>query len=340
MKVLFIVKAKSEYSGSYSTISGGLYNSARFVVDMINNSNTCRGLHNCAKLVEVIDNNTIDKEVSEYKPGIVIIEALWVVPEKFEILQKLYPGILWVIRLHSHIPFLANEGIAIEWLRKYTKYENVQIAVNYIPAKKALEDILNTDILYMPNYYPVFNLNLQELDKDKTYVDIACFGAIRPLKNQLIQAIAAIEYAKRNNLLLRFHINASRIENQGDAVLKNLRALFHNSNYELVEHTWYSHSEFLGTVRTMDLGMQVSLSETYNIITADFIIMKVPIVVSEEIEFVNKSAKASPKDLEDIVQKIGFALDYPRYNTKVNKLLLRINSNKSKHQWLKLLNQK
>jgi hypothetical protein len=68
-------------------------------------------------IIEVIDNNGIDREVTKYKPTHVIIEALWVIPSKFEILTKLHPNVKWIIRLHSEIPFLANEGIAMEWMK-------------------------------------------------------------------------------------------------------------------------------------------------------------------------------------------------------------------------------
>ena len=36
----------------------------------------------------VVDNNGIDKEITEYKPTHVFIEGLWVVPEKFDVLKN------------------------------------------------------------------------------------------------------------------------------------------------------------------------------------------------------------------------------------------------------------
>lgn len=46
-----------------------------------------------SKVVVVIDNNCIDKEVTAFKPTHAIIEGLWVVPEKFDVLKKLHPTI-------------------------------------------------------------------------------------------------------------------------------------------------------------------------------------------------------------------------------------------------------
>src|ERR1700686_515277 len=105
MKVLFILKKNSYgYSGSYGYGMSGLLNSAQFIVDMLNDN----GVE--AKLEIVNDNNDIDREVHKYKPDVVVVEALWVVPEKFDVLRKLHPRVKWIVRSHSDFPFLATEG--------------------------------------------------------------------------------------------------------------------------------------------------------------------------------------------------------------------------------------
>lgn len=151
IKVLFITKKKkSSGPGPYGqTISSGLLNSATFVHNML----LANGID--SNIIEVQDNNAIDKFVNEIKPSHVIIEALWVVPGKFEILTKLHPNVKWIIRLHSDIPFLANEGIAIEWIYGYQQFKNVIVSVNSPRIEKELNGILEKPVLYLPNYYPV-----------------------------------------------------------------------------------------------------------------------------------------------------------------------------------------
>ena len=110
-KILFILKRREDYNGiihSHVGLSTGLFNSASFMNDMLNDA----GVE--SKLVVVEDNNRIDSEVYKYKPTHVIIEALWVVPSKFAILADLHPTVKWIVRLHSELPFLANEGIALD----------------------------------------------------------------------------------------------------------------------------------------------------------------------------------------------------------------------------------
>src|ERR1035437_8193029 len=110
-RVLFIAKKGQRYSGVYGyAASSGLLNSATFVEEMLHN------LGVGAKVVHVVDNNDIDRAVTQYQPDVVIIEALWVIPSKFYVLTQLHPRVQWVIRVHSEIPFLAQEGMAMQWL--------------------------------------------------------------------------------------------------------------------------------------------------------------------------------------------------------------------------------
>lgn len=330
-RVLFILKQRKLYGSEVQldpnvSTSSGLYNSARFVSDMLDLQ---RGI--VSEVVEVVDNNSIDREVTRFQPTHVIIEALWVVPEKFDVLHRLHPDVQWIIRLHSNTPFLANEGVAFEWINGYLRRPNVSIAVNH---ELMFEDLAALypqafeagAILLQPNYYP---LRRWPGDAEKTLpfwspkvtrfngrkpwdndVHIGCFGAIRPLKNQVAQAIAAISYADATGQNLFFHINSSRVE-KGENCLKNLRAMFDGSVHTLVEHSWMPHEEFRALVSQMDANMQVSFSETFNIVTADSVSQGVPVVVSKEIEWVSKFFVADPTDTSEIEARLAKALMCP-----------------------------
>jgi hypothetical protein len=329
-KVLFILKKRQTSHSNYSSVSSGLLNSASFVSNMLNKN----GIE--SNLVEVIDNNCIDREVTKYKPTHVIIEALWVVPSKFEVLTRLHPNVEWIIRLHSDISFLANEGIAMEWIYEYLKYPNVKISANDLETNQNFEMLTNRDFVYLPNYYPVgfFNRNRPK-NKCKKTINIGCFGAVRPLKNQLIQAVSAIDYADTYGKKLRFHINVKRIEGKGEPVLKNLRELFKNNpRHELVEYDWLTHDEFIDVVQSMDLGMQVSFTETFNIVTADFVNNNIPVVVSKEIPWVNPLFFANPSKVNSIVKKMRIAFVFSKLKF-LNKIGLWLNSLNSEKIWTK-----
>jgi len=172
-------------------------------------------------------------------------------------------------------------------------------------------------------------------NKEKQHIDIAVFGAVRPLKNHLTQAIAAIRFAEEKGKHMRFHINVTRIENNGDPVLKNLRQLFENSDHELVEHKWLDHDQFLDLISTMDMCLQVSFSETFNIVTADAVSMNVPVVVSPEITWISRLFKAKPTDPDHILKKMKLTWFLKYFNIQwINKFLLKRYSLNSELIWL------
>lgn len=312
-RVLFVLKYRHSYTyGDYSVgLASGLFNSATYVSQMLVDRRYD------SHVVEVVDNNQIDKFVTQYKPDVCILEALWVVPEKLHILKKLHPNVKWVIRLHSEIPFLANEGIAIDWINRYLKHENVYIGFN---SHQTLEETKNYfkampirhehRLIYLPNYYPVGNAPIKPKPIINNTIHVGLFGALRPLKGQLLQAFSAIEYARRNRFKLKLYINATRRDGAYmEPILDNLRALFNNldNNYELVEVDWLSREDFLELVRKMDVILQVSFSETFCIIAADAASQGIPLVVSDEINWVPKEFTASPNDVKSIVKAIGTA---------------------------------
>lgn len=350
-KVLFIVKCRGKtYEQAEDSVllddkqnyclSSGLFNSANFVSEMLNEN----GIE--SKIIQVIDNNDIDREVAKFKPTHVMIEALWVVPEKFNILKKLHPNVKWIIRLHSEIPFLSGEGNSMSWIFEYLDKANVFVAPN---SERAFNDIknlvatkfglnfANRKVIYLPNYY---KFEFKYGYNPKNILDISSFGAIRPLKNQLIQAIAAIEYAKKTNQRLRFHINTGRVEH-GNNVLKNIRSLFEHLDsyrFQLIEHDWLTHDNFLNVIRGIDVALQMSYSETFNITTADAVSQGIPVVTSKEIFWVSKLFYADPNSVESIVAKIRCALFWRGIGTFFNRLGLKKYNKQSKKIWLKYLN--
>ena len=326
-RILFILKAReAPYTdeaappeGSNKYLSSGLMNSASFVKDML-----AKELGHTVELVHAIDNNCIDKLVTTFKPNIVIIEAYWVVPEKFEVLHKLHPSITWVIRNHSALPFLANEGMAMEWTLKYMDQPNVMVCSNDPRADAEFQSLVRaryptwTDaqiadrVYYLPNYYPVeFQRRAPLAERDA--LDICCFGALRPLKNQLIQAVAAIQFAEAAGKTLRFHINGTRIEMKGEPIYHSLKRMFALLPHELIEHPWLPHEDFCRVLQAMDLSMQVSYTETFNIVTADAVVNDVPVVTSPDISWVHPLFHADPNDSNSIRRAMGRAMFFGKH---------------------------
>lgn len=288
--ILFILKQCYDYSSQYGCISNGLKTSAGLVVDLL------QELGERAALELAVDGNSIDKIVSENSPAKVVLEALWVTPAKLAQLIRLHPKVQWTVRIHSEVPFLATEGIAIDWIEKYLK---LGVAVAFNSAQTVADLGLLGKLRYLPNYY--FVRNPRKARPAPGRIDIGCFGAIRPLKNQLIQAVAAVTYAKAKRLPLYLHMNGTRLEQDGNNALKNISALMADAKENLVLHPWMEHQSFLELIATMDICLQVSMSESFNIVAADAVSMGIPLIGSEEISWLPKRSQADVSSAASIV---------------------------------------
>jgi hypothetical protein len=194
-------------------------------------------------------------------------------------------------------------------------------------------------VSYLPNAYTLPSHVHNKVLSKRPVVNIGCFGAVRPLKNHLIQAIAAIKFADENDLILNFHINGNRCEDKGEGALTNVRRLFDTCDHNLVEHPWMIHEEFLAVIALMDISMQVSFSETFNIVTADAISQGVPVLVSPEVSWVDSKFHAMPTSSADIVRglnKVYIAGQIGRHKCNVESL--QDYNRMSQHAWKKFLN--
>jgi len=298
-----------------------------------------------AKVVSVNDANDIDREVTLYDPNHVILEALWVTPGKLREVVSLrrHRHRSWNIRIHSKTPFLSNEGIAMGWIHGYNQlqyeFNNVSVSGNNLDFVNDLGQVTNTFVDYLPNIYEIpDNIRVHETDSGPEFINIGCFGAIRPLKNHLQQAFAAIMFAERLGKRLRFHINASRTEQKGDEVLRNLRDLFAGlPQHQLVEHGWLTHPEFVELVKTMDFGMQVSFSESFNIVTADMVSKGVPVVVSTDVSWMPLAYRAVPTDTNDIMKKMALVYRHPIIASNANIKALNQHNKKAIKAWMSYL---
>lgn len=322
MKILFLLKKNVIYGG-YSSITSrsGLLNSTKFLVHSLLNHRIIKH----AKIEMCDDGNSIDKAVHDYKPNICIIQALWVTPKKLEENRRLHPQVTFIVLIHSNIPFLAMEGIAIEWIKQYPIVGfNNEWTTDYV------KNFVRTPI-YLPNIDDKNEVEIEE-NIHKNHLNVGCFGSVRPLKNQLIQAVAALNYAEKHCIDLHFHINGNRIEQKGDPVLHNLRDLFEGTRHKLIEHDWMEHGQFIDLVRRMDVGLQVSFTESFNIVSADFVHAGVPIIVSPEISWQYRFLQVDPNNADEIQNKIDdvlrrrrhFAAEQVGSLKKYNKKALRV----------------
>ncbi len=274
-----------------------------------------QGFH--THLVHVHDSNGIHREIVKHHADIVVIEAFWVPPAKFDELKRVCPKVVFIVRNHSDLSFLSQEGMALGWILEYVQKTNVVMTCNSPPAVDEVQFLADKvdsarPIVYLPNYYPTKDALPEKERSVSNVIKIGCFGAIRPLKNQLSQAVAALKFARKHGKILHWHINGTRLEGGGGPILKNILEMFDHFSDDRVElHDWMPHDEFLEVVSDMDVVTQVSFSETFCIVAADATVMGVPIVVSKQVPWASGEFRALPNDTDDIAEKIKKALIWP-----------------------------
>jgi hypothetical protein len=332
-KILFLLK---ERLYSHAKTSYGLINSATHVAEYLEHEG-----YEC-KIVQVFDANCIDKEVYEYRPDIVIIEALWCPASKLRELMELrrYRHIRWVIRIHSDIGYLSAETQGMKLINEYgelNKKDRLIISMNSRKFVDALSLATGYDYTYLPNIITKREPVIDFLEERK-HIDIGCFGAMRLLKNQCFQAICSMIAADQLDKKLFFHITPN-LGVEKDAVLENLKELFKNSHHDLVIHDWMPNDKFQRLVRKMDIGLQLSFTESFNIVSADFISNDRVILVSDAIDWLPNVMRTSTTDYDEAIRKIIYM--YKHRNSEwlkgMAKIYLAVYNSASQREWIMFL---
>ena len=360
MQALFLLKQKQDPYSSYSNytdssayVNGdygnyqaatGMWTSSKMVVDVLLEHDISAGI----ELVQ--DANSIDSIVTFLDPQRVFIEGLWVTPSKMQELLAIpaHQTRIWTVRIHSDMPFLATEGVAFEWIQQYLEL-GVKIAPNsqrlytelsnwmILMGKSQLE--IDNNLLYLPNCYPIDfrdnthdDYNLQ----NKEVINIACFGAIRVMKNHLMQAYIAAEFAKRIGKKLRFHYNEN-IGSGGAGPRANMISFFDSlpeEQFELVPHEWEDRDTFMQSLSQIDILLQLSLSETMNIVAADATCVGKPVIVSDEI-FWAFPLYGHPTNSEKTLEVLNIVYNKPQFFVSKNREGLENYARTSESIWIR-----
>ena len=126
------------------------------------------------------------------------------------------------------------------------------------------------------------------------------------------------------------------MEQAGENVLKNIRGLFKNTKHNLIEVGWLERNSFLELISKMDLSMQVSLTETFNIVAADSVFMGIPVVISNEIDWL-KNGISDPNNISSMVKQMKKGVKKRILYIKQNLIDLKISNELALNEWVEFL---
>lgn len=238
----------------------------------------------------------------------VMISAPWIKTDDLANLAHTFFDIEFAVVSHSNIGFLQADPRAITLLREGAALEqattNFHIAGNSEIFTKWWVATYGTPMLTLPNMYPVSNIKAKRWTPG-TQLRLGTFCAIRPYKNVLTAAAAALEInARMRPSGMEFHISSGRIEGGAGTLLSSIQELFAGvPRVSLVQDNWASWPAFLATVGSMDLLLQPSYTEGFNMVTADGIAQGVASVVSDAIYWTPPNWMARSDAASDLADK-------------------------------------
>jgi glycosyltransferase involved in cell wall biosynthesis len=257
----------------------------------------------------------------------IVIAALWIATNDIKRLVMQYTDIEFAIISHSNIGFLQADPNAIKLLREGAQLAqacpNFHIAANSDKLKEWWVPTYSTPMLTLPNMYPFTSVR-HKPSWSGGILRIGCFGALRPQKNVVTAAAAALEVGTRLRCqLLEFWTSGRRVEGGANTVAQAIQEMYVGvPRAELKTNDWESWPEFLDTVGAMDLLMQPSYTESFNMVTADGIARGVASVIGEAIDWAPRNWMASTDSAADIANRsIALLHDPGAVEAGVNALI-------------------
>ena len=298
--------------------------------------NTTKVLQKNGITAEVVPLRTVDdlyryleKDRSITWPGHVrvshvVISAPWIETRDFRHLCEIFPDVHFAVLSHSNVGFLQADPKGMRLIREAADlqlyYPNFHLAGNCPEFALWIKKSYERPCELLPNLYNLDNDKVPKKSRfDGRVLRIGCFGAVRPLKNTMTAAAAALQLSTEYDVPTEFWISSNRVEGGAGCVVEAIKEMLAGTKCILKTNPWQPWPEFREFMKTLHLHLQTSYTESFNITVADAISVGVPSVVSTAIDWAPKSWLADSDDVEDVV-RVGKSL-LQRPNTAIEGIL-------------------
>ncbi len=242
----------------------------------------------------------------------IVIAAPWIDTADIQKLVYAYRDITFVVICHSDVGFLQADPGAIQRLKEQAglinSTHNFYLAGNNERFVEWARAAITPRFLLLPNLYDVETFHSPYRRPHSHHmIRVGCYGAVRPLKNHITAAAAALQIAQTLKIHVEFHLSSGREEGATSSLMAPIREMLSGNRTTLVLDNWRPWPQFRHLVAQMDLLIQPSYTESFNIVTADGIAEGVPSVVSESIDWVPPGWIARADDAASLA-KTGIAL--------------------------------
>ncbi len=259
-----------------------------------------------AEVWPVVSAADLRKRLTAHPSSQVIISAPWIPTMDMYALANDFPYTQFAVTCHSNVGFLQADRNGVKLVRELMDMEmstsNVHLAGNSRRFCQWINQAFGVPCAYLPNlYYLPFDAPRARTPFCSGTLRIGAFGATRPLKNLMSAAGAALEIARVVRAPLEFWISAGRTEGGGDGVLAAVKEMLNGlPHVTLCLNGWQTWPEFRKTVANMNLLLQPSYTESFNMVTADGVAEGLASVVSSAIDWAPEDWKAEVDDVPEI----------------------------------------
>ena len=285
--------------------------------------------------------NSIDKYKETHGKPLthVIISAPWISLYDMRNLVAHFPYIKFLVLSHSNIGFLQADPCGIELFRKYAElskeYPNLHVGGNCLQFADWFKIAYDKECVCLPNIYSTERIHGKEWKGDT--LKIGAFGAIRPEKNFMTAAAAALAVHSKLKVPVELHMSTGGDGCKSPTLPAITQMTKDIEGFKLIRHEWQTWNHFIKLIEQMDIMIQVSYTESFNMVTADGISVGVPSVISPAIRWTPHSWQADTDDSLDVANKVIKLLKHDQEYLGSDAL---INSNKNNLKyWINYLKE-
>jgi hypothetical protein len=270
----------------------------------------------------------------------VVIMAPWITPRDLEALIKYFPCIEFAVQFHCNVGAIHGDYRGTGNLRNYIdlmfSYPNLHVASNSARFARWASAAYDADVVLLPNLYPLKKIELFN-HPSLLPIKIGSFGAIRKEKNFITACAAALVIQKNLGAPVQFHISVGG-ESMAKDVLDAISQMTDGvPGFNVVKHRWMAWDKFHALVRQMDILLQPSYTESFNMVTADGVLAGVPSVVSTAIEWAPEDWKADSDDAVAIADCGLWMLENLPKAREQGVCALEVHDKFSLHKWKEYL---
>jgi glycosyltransferase involved in cell wall biosynthesis len=232
------------------------------------------------------DDNGLLEAVKGNDAGLYILQIPTFSHDTLSSVLKLGKNI--VLGIHSTICNLQVEENALRRLLRFSQLRERHFAIS-CPSKlevNGFNSFSATPFIYLPNTYSFpIKAHIKKRKLNPELIKISLFCALRSFKNIMAQVVAVSLLAKRG-----FKIELHLIDDQSH-IAGCIKEIADSLPYKVIFHELADNKALLKLMAKMDLGLQVSLSETFSYAAFEQMALGVPIVASTAVPYATQIAK-------------------------------------------------